>query len=592
MNKEIEELKNEKGKGIRIVILDSGVRMSHPRLNNCKISGYNINNNSRDIEDYLGHGTAIAGIINQHVPQAEIFMIKIFDHDYTIEFDDLYRALEYINENVNFDILNLSIGVTECFDHKRLENICCCLSQKGIIISAFDNFGAISYPAAYSCVIGVDSNSQYTKPFDYDFVDDMIINIRAKGGNQRLLWSDPDYMIQSGSSFACAHVTGLVAKIMRGHRMRMQDVLAKLRNYATVVFESCTYFDNMPNFKIEKAICFPYNKEIDTLCRNESLLNFELVGIYDSRYSMNLGKTIKSKKKIKNIEKLDWSGDFDTVILGHLSELMKIVKVDYYKYIKELCVKYNKNLFQFDPIKNTKKIYSPNILTKHIPPLNWGKLYMLGKPVIAVLGTSSRQGKFSLQLALRKEFSLYGYTVGQLGTEPQSFLFGFDESFPCGFGTDLNLNEQVAISYINHLLHKIEVKNPDVIIVGGQSGVLPYAMYNIGNNSPYQRELLLAANPDAIILCINYYDDVEYIERSIKYIESLSTSKVIALSMFPFDKAFSWSVVSGNFRPIEESVLEFRMQYIEKKIGIKVFSQLQVKQLCNQIIDYLSEEKK
>lgn len=117
-------------------------------------------------------------------------------------------------------------------------------------------------------------------------------------------------------------------------------------------------------------------------------------------------------------------------------------------------------------------------------------------------------------------------------------------------------------------------------------------MYNIGNNSPYQRELLLAANPDAIILCINYYDDVEYIERTIKYIESLATSKVIALSMFPFDKAFSWSVVSGNFRPIEESVLEFRMQYIEKKIGIKVFSQLQVKQLCNQIIDYLSEEKK
>ena len=78
--------------------------------------------------------TAIAGIINQHVPQAEIFMVKIFDHDYTIKFDDLYRALEYINENVNFDILNLSIGVTECFDHKRLENICCCLSQEGVLI--------------------------------------------------------------------------------------------------------------------------------------------------------------------------------------------------------------------------------------------------------------------------------------------------------------------------------------------------------------------------------------------------------------------------------------------------------------------------
>lgn len=65
----------------------------------------------------------------------------------------------YINDNVAFDILNLGVGITDCLDHEKLENLRNCLSQKGIVVAAFDNFGAISYPAAYSCVIGADSKS-------------------------------------------------------------------------------------------------------------------------------------------------------------------------------------------------------------------------------------------------------------------------------------------------------------------------------------------------------------------------------------------------------------------------------------------------
>ena len=277
--------------------------------------------------------------------------------------------------------------------------------------------------------------------------------------------------------------------------------------------------------------------------------------------------------------------------MGHISDLTDISKVDYYQFIRELCSKHNKNLFQFDPVKNGKKIYSPNVLPEHIPPLNYGKMYMIGKPVVAVFGTSSRQGKFSLQLALRKEFISLGYTVGQLGTEPQSLLFGFDESFPCGFGTELNIDEQIIIGYVNHLLHKIERKNPDLILIGGQSGLVPYAMYNMGNNSPYQRELLLASNPDAIILCINYFDDIDYIRRTIKYAESLTGNKVIALSVSPFDKAFSWSAVSSNLKPVEPELLKLQIQFFEKEFGIKVFSQSQTKQLCEEIIKYFSEEE-
>ena len=279
------------------------------------------------------------------------------------------------------------------------------------------------------------------------------------------------------------------------------------------------------------------------------------------------------------------------MILGHISDLSDISNIDYYQYIEERCLKFGKNLFQFDPVKNDKRIYSPNVLPEYIPPFNYGKLYIIGKPVIAIFGTSSRQGKFSLQLALRKEFISKGYVVGQLGTEPQSILFGFDEAFPCGFGTELNLDEQTAIGYVNHLLYKIEKKNPDLLLIGGQSGLIPYAMYNLVNNSPYQRELLLASNPDAIILCVNYFDDIEYIQRTVNYVEALTGNKVIALSVFPFDRTFSWSAVSSKLKPVNPELLKQQMQFFEKEIGIKVYAQSQSKELCEEIIKYLSEEE-
>lgn len=207
------------GKSVKIAIRDSGIRTSHPKLAQYTFSGYNITNDSSNIEDRLGHGTAITGIIKNLVPCAEIFAVKIFDNDYYIDFSDLCNALEYIYNNIDFDVLNLSVGLTECPNHNKLENLCDMLSKKGIVVSAFDNFGAISYPAAYSSVIGVDGTLKYTNSWEYDYVEDSTINIRGKGGNQRILWSDPDYMIQGGSSFACAHITGLIAKMLQNNKL-------------------------------------------------------------------------------------------------------------------------------------------------------------------------------------------------------------------------------------------------------------------------------------------------------------------------------------------------------------------------------------
>ena len=89
---------------------------------------------------------------------------------------------------------------------------------------------------------------------------------------------------------------------------------------------------------------------------------------------------------------------------------------------------------------------------------------------------------------------------------------------------------------------------------------------------------------------MNYFDDIEYIQRTIEYVESLNGNKVVALSIFPFDKAFSWNEVSSNLKPVDPEMIEQKMKYIEQEIGIKVYSLYQTRQLAERIIYYLSEE--
>lgn len=56
-----------------------------------------------------------------------------------------------------------------------------------ILISAYDNAGAISYPAAFPEVIGVDSDIRCTRWDDFLVIEGENDNITvyAKGGNHR-----------------------------------------------------------------------------------------------------------------------------------------------------------------------------------------------------------------------------------------------------------------------------------------------------------------------------------------------------------------------------------------------------------------------
>lgn len=75
---------------------------------------------------------------------------------------------------------------------------------------------------------------------------------------------------------------------------------------------------------------FPFNKEVHSLVKFSESLSFELQDIYDCKYLGNivsglLNDTLETDYIIKDIEKLNWEDEFDTVIIGHTEMLESIM---------------------------------------------------------------------------------------------------------------------------------------------------------------------------------------------------------------------------------------------------------------------------
>jgi uncharacterized NAD-dependent epimerase/dehydratase family protein len=218
------------------------------------------------------------------------------------------------------------------------------------------------------------------------------------------------------------------------------------------------------------------------------------------------------------------------------------------------------------------------------------KLKGIGKPILTVIGTSSNQGKFSLQLELRKKFIEDGYKIGQWASEPQGYLFGINQIFPVGYGSNLNFSEKEIIHFINNQLHEIEMLDCDIILSGIQSHLISEKLYNTHMYPVLQTAILTALQPDAILLVVNKYDSNDYILRTIQFAQSLTNSKVICLvlSFRNVKLSRSSSVLNVN-NSIQEEFLIYE-QRLYSFTGIPCYSINDINGIYKCMIDYLTQE--
>ena len=599
-------------KKVRIAIVDSGVSYPHPGITGKKPKGIAVLNRTitDDYDDNMGHGTAIYGLIHQLLPEADIFIVKIFDKSLEPNINDLFMALDYLKER-DIDILHFSNGIPILKEYKALKNrINWFVKHKKLIIASCDNLGCNSYPAAFENVISVDVSKQYSSNNEYEYLENSLTNVRIKGGLQRVCWNNGQYLFVSGASYSSPYVTAMLGKwIQNNNNISFNAALSFLKQNATKQHSFSVSKFPVLSFSISNAIIFPLNKETHSLFTHNKLCNFNIVGVYSHRMlgicgkkiSQCLSQPIQLDLIIKNFSEIDWnSNTFDTIILGHIFELSRITNENLMQYFIQKCIKHNKKIYSFDPLNdyidllNDNKIeYYYPVLTKNmIPKGRLGKLFLSSTPIIGIFGTSSKQGKFNLQLDLRERFKASGYKIGQIGTEPNSYLFGFDTNFSYGYNSSIELSESDTILILNDEIQKIESKNVDAIIVGTQGGVIPYSKYNLDTIPKHQVDFFAAIDFDYIILCINTFDTEDYIRRNILYIEGYTGKKVMALVLFPRKRCINQFGLSENYKNLIPEELEVIKQKLISETGKNVYingNENDIDNLYEEIINFFSE---
>lgn len=212
------------GQGVKVALIDSGVNRFHEDINNKNIhETKSFVKGEVSIEDQVGHGTFIAGMLSAQVdngigivglvPDVEIFPLKCFGDRLTTDIDTVIKCVE---EAIRLGVDVINISLTTPIYSVKFEKVIQEASKAGIIIiapSGNDKSGVLYYPAAFEEVVSVNAlhieRTSLTTRFSTMSNHNEHVDIAAPGDN--ILGIDfltlDGYTQRSGSSYACVFIT-------------------------------------------------------------------------------------------------------------------------------------------------------------------------------------------------------------------------------------------------------------------------------------------------------------------------------------------------------------------------------------------------
>jgi hypothetical protein len=185
---------------LRIAVVDSGIHSGHPHVASIAgavhITPFGIGD---DPVDRLGHGTAVAAVIREKLPSADLFAVKVFDRRLSANIQSILRALEWCREE-RIDFINLSLGTS---NPEHREPLLRAIVNNGIVVSA-----ANMLPGSLDGIIGVEADetcprNQFRCSHGVYFASPYPRPIPGVPPSDNL----------QGVSFAVANMTGLAARI-------------------------------------------------------------------------------------------------------------------------------------------------------------------------------------------------------------------------------------------------------------------------------------------------------------------------------------------------------------------------------------------
>lgn len=595
---------------IKIALIDTGC--TPLVFNKNKIKGFfEIKNEkltrSEKVYDTNGHGTACSYIIDKMCDEYELYIYKIFNDSLVTKTKYLNIALEHcISQNYNF--INLSLGIISQNNLEKLQEICHKLVKNNcnLICSCSDD-GTKCWPAEFPFVIRVFGEN-FSKKDVFRKIN-TCNSLYAYSGEQKVIGLNGKYNIVYGTSFACARVTGFLAQQLKENPMKnIKDIIKTLpANTFEPQVKTKAKSVNQLNW-IKNALVFPFNKEMHSIIRFESQLPFNIKHVVDLPLLGNVGKTTDELLVYCNHShiihgnfKKALDDEIDTVILGDLSELSKIYKKNQTEKYSQIAFEAGKNVVSIEfldkqiykSIKNSSKKFNCHFICLNdvlSSDENWvAPNVEFSPPILSVLGTGPQVGKFTFQMQLRILLKNLGYKISTISTEPQAFLFELN-TIPLGnYNLIDKINFHRQINYIKNMIYTInQTENPELIIIGGQSGVVPFSKaINIDFSSLSSIITILAAKPDGCVLCINFEDSLEYIQRTIAAIESFGYGKVFMCVISSMSKQITrhGALVYENKTHYSQNELINKIESLERFLNIPVINILSEEGQINCIIN-------
>jgi subtilisin len=213
----MKALEHGDGRGIRIAVLDSGIETSHPNFSGRRLDDDVISDATGHLragtgDDIYGHGTAVAGIIWRLAPEAQIGSFRVLGSSLSARTAQVSLAARR-SIALGYHILNCSFGCgisghlplyKEWADYALLSGV--------HVVAASGSPEVPEWPAHLSSVLGVDCALSNEGGLRY--LPGRLVEFAAPAAEVRVPWKQGGHRVMTGSSFAAAWLSGMLARLL------------------------------------------------------------------------------------------------------------------------------------------------------------------------------------------------------------------------------------------------------------------------------------------------------------------------------------------------------------------------------------------
>lgn len=202
---------------IKIAVIDSGINRKLIQSEKLKdeliVDENNICREDDSVlqtTDYL-HGTICALIIEKYCPDCVFSSIRILDQTGKGGIEKIEPALEWCCQN-GINIVNLSLGTTHFKENEKLNRLINKFVYRGlIIVAAISNIGFFTFPASFTNVIGVSTESStllYTDDYVHLGIDTIV------SSEHTIKLNEKEHKTSLSNSYAAPYISALIAQKM------------------------------------------------------------------------------------------------------------------------------------------------------------------------------------------------------------------------------------------------------------------------------------------------------------------------------------------------------------------------------------------